>query len=77
MPANILDTVASPSVGALKRSAPVANSATAQKTVVTQYTSTSISGKVTTVTTYSDGSTKTTVSEGDTVILSTKRPISA
>lgn len=46
-------------------------------TVVSNFSTTSITGKVTTITTFSDGTVKTTVSDGDTVILSATSGVAA
>ncbi|MBU6235708.1 MAG: hypothetical protein KGQ41_07670 [Alphaproteobacteria bacterium] len=59
----------SASVLALKNASTAAAQQQDPVTVVSNFSTTSITGKVTTITTYSDGSVKTTVSEGDTVIL--------
>ena len=81
MPANILNSTGPVStLAAAERNATAgvkAGAASEPVTVVTNFTSTSITGKVTTITTYSDGSVKTTVSEGDTVVLTTKKNAAA
>lgn len=72
MAINSINNIAGGSITALKASAN-AITATAQKTVISSFSTTSVTGKVTTVTTYSDGSSQTTISEGDTVILTSKK----
>ncbi|NBX66409.1 MAG: hypothetical protein EBQ96_05380 [Proteobacteria bacterium] len=41
-------------------------------TLISRFSTTSITGQVTTVATYSDGSSQTVISEGDKVVLATK-----
>ncbi len=85
MPSSILDiTIGSSSVASLQKglsaataSASSTSADTTQKYVVSRSSTTSVTGKVTTVTTYSDGSVKTTVSEGDAIVLTNKKAASA
>lgn len=53
------------------------NAAQDPVTLVSRFSTTSMTGQVTTVATYSDGSSQTVISEGDTVVLSTKKGLFA
>ena len=56
-----------------KTAAPAQNPTLAAITITNQTSTTSVTGQVTTVITYADGSVRTEVSEGDSVILSSTR----